>query len=65
MLHSTENTSMLKPSLDRIAREIDALFEEVLAADDGTNGRLRDAMHHAAVGGGGTRTTPILPVLSW
>jgi farnesyl diphosphate synthase len=61
MLHNADLGWQLGPSLERIGREIDALFDEVLAGDDDVRGRLRDAMRHAAVGGG-KRLRPLLVV---
>jgi farnesyl diphosphate synthase len=51
----------LKPSLDAVGAELDALFGSLLAVPPDSRARLYEAMRHAAMGGG-KRLRPLLVV---
>lgn len=51
----------LKPALDRMAKDIDMLFDAWLTVPADSRGRLYEAMRHAAIGGG-KRIRPMLVV---
>ncbi len=53
----------LRPAMERIAGEIDHLFENLLAIPPDSRARLYEAMRHAAIGGG-KRLRPLLVVAS-
>jgi farnesyl diphosphate synthase len=50
---------VLKTAMDRIAVDIDQMFDRVLAVPADPRGRLYEAMRHAAIGGG-KRLRPLL-----
>ncbi len=54
-----EAPSLLSAELDRVAREIDAEFDLLLALPGDARDRLYEAMRHAAIGGG-KRLRPLL-----
>ena len=51
--------TLLPAALERIAREIDAAFDAILAVPSDARARLIEAMRHAAIGGG-KRVRPLL-----
>lgn len=51
----------LKPALDQIAREVDALFDGLLTVPPDPRAQLYEAMRYAAIGGG-KRMRPLLVV---
>src|SRR5687767_2229093 len=56
-------STSLRPELDRIGGEIDALFERLLAVPPDARAPLFEAMRYAAIGGG-KRLRPLLVVAS-
>lgn len=58
---ATGPSTSLKPALDQVAAEIDALFDGLLAIPPDPRARLYEAMRYAAIGGG-KRMRPLLVV---
>lgn len=56
-----EPGAALKAAMAEIAREVDAMFDALLPAPDGSHGHLAEAMRYAAIGGG-KRLRPLLLV---
>ncbi|PTQ12300.1 farnesyl-diphosphate synthase [Sphingomonas oleivorans] len=52
---------VLKTALERVAADVDAAFDHILAVPDDARARLYEAMRHAAIGGG-KRMRPLLVI---